>query len=260
MSVSSNPKIGNPIVSFVSYLVSIFFSLLKTTVEFEKENTRSRREEHRSKRLGKRGRLGRGSRFVFVFYRQLSYIYRLTPCLQALLRELIQDGKVKARTKWKDVYPHVQDDERYHDMLGNPGSNPLELFWDVVDGFDQQLEKKIVVVEEAIKQHNEKLAQAQEKSDDDDKMEVVENVFSVAPETTWDQFVAVLDLKSEALKVLNDDELKLVFDTVRVLSVSACHCSDHTPRCMPQLSKSRLTRREERNESRDICKMICVMP
>jgi pre-mRNA-processing factor 40 len=28
-------------------------------------------------------------------------------------------------------------------MLGNPGSNPLELFWDVVDMFDQQLDTMI---------------------------------------------------------------------------------------------------------------------
>ena len=58
---------------------------------------------------------------------------------KALLKELVDAGKLKARSKWKEVYPSFSDDKRYLDMLGNPGSNPLELFWDVVDDLDQKL-------------------------------------------------------------------------------------------------------------------------
>lgn len=36
-------------------------------------------------------------------------------------------------------------------MLGNPGSNPLELFWDVVDELDQVLDECIQVAEKAFK-------------------------------------------------------------------------------------------------------------
>ena len=39
---------------------------------------------------------------------------------------------IKARCKWKDVYPLFQDDERYLKLLGEPGSNPiwtLLTFW-----------------------------------------------------------------------------------------------------------------------------------
>ena len=31
-------------------------------------------------------------------------------------------------------------------LLGNPGSNPLELFWDVVDALDQKLDQKVETV------------------------------------------------------------------------------------------------------------------
>jgi pre-mRNA-processing factor 40 len=37
------------------------------------------------------------------------------------------------------------------DTLGNPGSNPLELFWDVVDELDQALDASIEIVEKAFK-------------------------------------------------------------------------------------------------------------
>ncbi|EED77678.1 predicted protein, partial [Postia placenta Mad-698-R] len=50
-----------------------------------------------------------------------------------VLQSLVKSGQMKARTKWKDVYPSFSDDIRYLDMLGNHGSNPLELFWDLVD-------------------------------------------------------------------------------------------------------------------------------
>ena len=70
---------------------------------------------------------------------------------------MIESGNIKARTKWKQVYSLFRDDQRYLNMLGNPGSNPLELFWDAVDTLDQKLDAKLTVVEDAIKRHNERL-------------------------------------------------------------------------------------------------------
>ncbi|KZV94551.1 hypothetical protein EXIGLDRAFT_736585 [Exidia glandulosa HHB12029] len=70
---------------------------------------------------------------------------------RALLQELVEAGHVKARTKWKEVYPLLEKDERYEAMLGNPGSNPLEMFWDVVDELDQVLDSKVDKVEDAFK-------------------------------------------------------------------------------------------------------------
>ena len=50
-----------------------------------------------------------------------------------LLKELRADGKIKAGTKWMEVLPKIQQDPRYVSMLGQPGSTPLDLFWDTVE-------------------------------------------------------------------------------------------------------------------------------
>jgi len=49
-----------------------------------------------------------------------------------------------------------EDDERYINILGNPGSGPLELFWDVFDAMNQNFEGEIEVIKGAVKRYNEK--------------------------------------------------------------------------------------------------------
>ncbi|KAJ8694912.1 U1 snRNP protein [Pleurotus ostreatus] len=66
---------------------------------------------------------------------------------RALLAELTAAGHIRARTKWKAVYPRFRDDPRYAALLGTPGSNPLELFWDAVDRLDVALDERMGVVE-----------------------------------------------------------------------------------------------------------------
>lgn len=61
------------------------------------------------------------------------------------------DGKIRARSKWKEVYPLFSSSSAYLDMLGTPGSNPLELFWDIVDELDQALDNCIAVAEKVFK-------------------------------------------------------------------------------------------------------------
>ncbi|KAF9480538.1 hypothetical protein BDN70DRAFT_920496 [Pholiota conissans] len=135
---------------------------------------------------------------------------------KAVLHELIDSGAMKAHTKWKEVYPLFRDDERYLAMLGNPGSNPLELFWDAVDALDQKLDAKVSIVEDAIKQHNAKLVSSNEQEKAEDAMDVAPKVFAIAPETTWPEFSAVVNVETDpALQVLSDDELRLVFQTLR---------------------------------------------
>ena len=50
-----------------------------------------------------------------------------------LLKELRSGGKLKAGTKWMEILPHIDSDPRYVAMLGQPGSTPLDLFWDMVE-------------------------------------------------------------------------------------------------------------------------------
>ena len=50
-----------------------------------------------------------------------------------LLKELRENGTLKAGTKWKDIHDAIKDDGRYIAMLGQGGSSPLDLFWDTLE-------------------------------------------------------------------------------------------------------------------------------
>jgi pre-mRNA-processing factor 40 len=94
-------------------------------------------------------------------------------------------------------------------MLGKPGSNPIELFWDVVDDLDQKLDAKIATVEAAIKRRNSKLSS--ESSD----AEGSSQAWSVQPETTEADFLKVVQENGDEESVaLSTDDLKQIFTTV----------------------------------------------
>ena len=57
----------------------------------------------------------------------------------ALLKQLRAQGKIKAGTKWMDLLPQIEDDPRYTAMLGQSGSTPLDLFWDIVEEEERTL-------------------------------------------------------------------------------------------------------------------------
>lgn len=56
-----------------------------------------------------------------------------------LLKELKSQGKIKAGSKWMNIRPVIQDDPRYHAVLGQSGSTPLDLFWDMVEEEERAL-------------------------------------------------------------------------------------------------------------------------
>jgi pre-mRNA-processing factor 40 len=58
---------------------------------------------------------------------------------QGLLHELKTSGKIKAGSKWSQIHPLIQNDDRYTSMLGQAGSTPLDLFWDVVEEEERAL-------------------------------------------------------------------------------------------------------------------------
>jgi len=60
----------------------------------------------------------------------------------SLLTELKTAGKVKAGTKWMDLQTLIEDDPRYVAMLGQSGSTPLDLFWDMVEEEERALRGK----------------------------------------------------------------------------------------------------------------------
>lgn len=59
-----------------------------------------------------------------------------------LLKDLQSAGKVKAGTKWMEILPMIEDDPRYVALLGQTGSTPLDLFWDMVEEEERILRAK----------------------------------------------------------------------------------------------------------------------
>ena len=57
----------------------------------------------------------------------------------ALLHELKTNNKIKAGTKWSHIHPVIMEDDRYIAMLGQTGSTPLDLFWDLVEEEERAL-------------------------------------------------------------------------------------------------------------------------
>ncbi|THU86260.1 hypothetical protein K435DRAFT_968163 [Dendrothele bispora CBS 962.96] len=138
-----------------------------------------------------------------------------------LLDELVESGNIEARTKWKEVYPLFKDDERYLNMLGNPGSNQLELFWDVVDALDQKLEAKIAVVTDAIEKAaaakrpeggNTKDGEEKEKDKQNENEEPGQTGFVVMPGTTEEEFMNVVNATEDpAVKRFSEEEMHTIF-------------------------------------------------
>ncbi len=132
------------------------------------------------------------------------------------MRNLVREGKIKARSKWKEVYPLFRDDERYISMLGNPGSNPLELFWDAVDALDQQLDRKIMIVEEVFKNYGvqEEVVSDKAKS----------KGFVIGSETTEEEFNKVVKAHAdEAVRTLTKEDLYEVYKTVSLVASLTYH-------------------------------------
>ncbi|PLW16854.1 hypothetical protein PCANC_09451 [Puccinia coronata f. sp. avenae] len=77
-----------------------------------------------------------------------------------LLHELKFSGQIRADTMWKEIYPVLKDDDRYLNMLGLTGSSPLELFWDVVDDLQLELEDKQKFVEDLLDKQGKKVQEA----------------------------------------------------------------------------------------------------
>ncbi|KAK4055996.1 U1 snRNP protein [Microbotryomycetes sp. JL221] len=70
----------------------------------------------------------------------------------ALLEELKAADHITAGTRWKSVYPVIATDPRYLNLLGVPGSSPLDLFFDMVDVLDQQFDDEMRQIEDALDQ------------------------------------------------------------------------------------------------------------
>ena len=68
-----------------------------------------------------------------------------------MMNELKAKGLIRFNTKWSQIFPLIRDDARFIAMLGQPGSTPLDYFYDLVDELDQRLEDFVRKIERGLK-------------------------------------------------------------------------------------------------------------
>ncbi|CCG85002.1 protein of unknown function [Taphrina deformans PYCC 5710] len=68
----------------------------------------------------------------------------------ALLAQLRSSGQIYAGMKWKDAYALLKDTEEYSDIVGQPGSTPMDFFWDICEEMDQDLKTKKFMVQDVL--------------------------------------------------------------------------------------------------------------
>lgn len=77
-----------------------------------------------------------------------------------LLTELRTKGELNAKTVWMQIHPLVKEDPRYLNMLGQPGSTPMELFWDLIEDLDERLYQDRKLVQDVMKVKKSKIDNA----------------------------------------------------------------------------------------------------
>ncbi|KAI9816400.1 MAG: hypothetical protein M1832_005067 [Thelocarpon impressellum] len=110
----------------------------------------------------------------------------------ALLRELKAGGQIKAGSKWMNIHPLIEHDERYTAMLGQSGSTPLDLFWDMVEEEERELRGKRNEVLDVL----------------DDKR------FEILQKTTAEDFMGVMRADRRTAHI-DPDALRLIFERLR---------------------------------------------
>ncbi|KAG9284653.1 hypothetical protein G9A89_004695 [Geosiphon pyriformis] len=73
---------------------------------------------------------------------------------RSLLEELRSKGIITAKSRWMDIYSMIATEESYTNILGQPGSTPLDLFWDIVEELDEILYQQRKIVTDFVKSRN----------------------------------------------------------------------------------------------------------
>ncbi|KAG0209848.1 hypothetical protein BGX33_005305 [Mortierella sp. NVP41] len=106
-----------------------------------------------------------------------------------LLAELRTNGQLNAKSCWMQIHPLIKEDPRYTNMLGQPGSAPMDLFWDLVEDLDERLYQDRKIIQNLLSNMD----------------------YQVQPETTFDEFQGAVSKQDKAADISTED-LKLIFD------------------------------------------------
>ncbi|KAH1429514.1 hypothetical protein KXX32_004376 [Aspergillus fumigatus] len=142
-----------------------------------------------------------------------------------LLKELKAQGKIKAGSKWMNIYPLIHEDPRYFAILGNSGSTPLDLFWDMVEEEERSL-----------------------RGPRNDVLDVLDDKrYEVTSKTTFEEFQSIM-FSDRRTANLDSDILQLLFDRIKEKAIRRSeeekHAADRHQRRAIDALRSRMKRLE----------------
>ncbi|XP_033098014.1 pre-mRNA-processing factor 40 homolog A-like [Anneissia japonica] len=71
-----------------------------------------------------------------------------------LLDELHEKGQINSMSSWMNLYPIISADKRFHNMLGNPGSTPLDLFKFAVEDLKARFSDERRIIKDILRDKN----------------------------------------------------------------------------------------------------------
>jgi pre-mRNA-processing factor 40 len=159
-----------------------------------------------------------------------------------LLKEQRSLGNIKAGSKWMNLCPIIKDDPRYHAILGQPGSSPLDLFWDMVEEEERALRGPrndvLDVLDVSIHRLNCFVIYTNLNQD---------KRFEVTSETTFDEFNSIVSNDRRTSKI-DSDILKLLFERIQEKAIKRNedekHAADRHQRRAVDALRSRIKRLE----------------
>jgi len=109
----------------------------------------------------------------------------------SLLDELHEQGKLTSMSLWMELYSVISQDYRFHAMLGQPGSTPLDLFKFYVEDLKARFHDEKKIIKDILK----------------------EKEFDMAPETSFEDFATIVceDKRSASLDAGN---VKLTYNAL----------------------------------------------
>jgi pre-mRNA-processing factor 40 len=158
---------------------------------------------------------------------------------QQCLQELRANGKIRAGSKWMAVLPEIESDPRYVAMLGQSGSTPLDLFWDMVEEEERALRGRrndvYDVLEVSVFAHLTFLTSQSDMLQD--------KRYEITQKTSFDDFIDVM-LTDRRTATIDKDALRLIFDRLyeKVLkrSEDEKHAADRHQRRAVDALRSRI--------------------
>ncbi|XP_039602589.1 pre-mRNA-processing factor 40 homolog B-like isoform X2 [Polypterus senegalus] len=110
---------------------------------------------------------------------------------QAFLDELHETGQLHSMSTWMELYPSVSIDIRFSNMLGQPGSTPLDLFKFYVEDLKARFHDEKKIIKDILRDRN----------------------FGVEIKTTFEDFAHIISFDKRAA-TLDAGNIKLTFNSL----------------------------------------------